>query len=368
MNKTFFALLIAPLFMIGCENNKFSLEGTLQDTAMFNGRTVYLSDLVNDEFAPFDSAVISNGTFSISTVCDSARVAFLAIETSPYDAPVVIPFVFEKGKMQLQITNDAFILGGTPQNDVLQQFAELETDLWQKLGNYKLQLQTDSTMADSARTMLYSNMEDLVNQEYAEKSFELVKQNANKPIGTYIFLNTYYYFKPDMIDAVLSLTDDKTKQSPKIQKIMSNNELSKSLQSGVNYIDFESVTPQGDTLALSALVGKTDYVLLDFWASWCPDCVAALPALKQIYEKNAGRLEILSVSLDSDREKWLKNGIEKFDLRWKHVSNLARWDDSIAQSYAVNSIPAMYLIDREGKIVASKASLSEIRAILAGIK
>lgn len=370
MNKTLSALVPALILMISCSGNKFSLEGDFKnaDSETFEGKTIYLTDLVSGDYAPFDSTVITNGMFSLSTICDSSRVAFITIQTTPYDAPVVIPFVFEKGKVQLQVSNSAFTLSGTPQNVALQQYAELETNLWQKLGNYKLQLQADSTIADSARVLQYSQMEDLIYQEYAEKSFELIKQNVNLPIGTYIFLNTYYYFKPDMIDGILAAFDDRIKQTPKIQQIMANNELTKSLCAGVSYIDFEALTPAGDTLALSDLVGKTDYVLLDFWASWCPDCVAAIPALKQIYAKNSNKLEILSISLDEDKEKWIKNGIQKYDLKWKQVSNLAKWNDNIAKSYAVNSIPAIYLIDKEGKIVLAKATLSEVRAILSGIK
>ena len=368
MNKIPFTLFVALILIAGCTKNRFSIEGNVQDTTTFNGKVIYISDQIGGDFVPFDSAVINDGKFSISTVCDSSRMVFLVIEITPYDAPVVIPVVFEAGKAQLEITNSNFILTGTPQNIILQQFAETETNLWNKLGNYKNHLQTDSTMADSSRILLASNMEDLVYQEYGEKSFKLVKQNANNAIGKYIFLKTYYYYSPAMIDEITSLMDDKTKNAKIIQAIMANNELIKSLGNEANYIDFKALTPTGDTLALSNLVGKTDYVLLDFWASWCPDCVAAMPALKQIYEKNKGKLEILGVSLDEDKEKWIKNGIEKFDLQWKQVSNLSKWSDDIAKSYAVNSIPCIFLIDKNGKIVAAKATLSQVRAILSGIK
>ncbi|MCL2596064.1 MAG: AhpC/TSA family protein [Paludibacter sp.] len=365
MNKTLILLFVAFILIVGCTKNKFSIEGTLQDTAKYNGKTVYLND---QNYVSFDSTVIKDGKFSISTVCDSSRIAFLTIEITPYNSPEVIPFVFETGKVQLEITNNDFILSGTPQNVTLQQFAETESNLWKKLGNYKSQLQSDSTMADSSRILLTSQMEDLVNQEYGEKSFELVKQNANNPIGKYIFLKTYYYYDPLMIDEAIGLMDEKTKNTEKIKRIMENNELTKSLSNGANYIDFKALTQDGDTLTLSNLVGKTDYMLLDFWASWCPDCMAAMPALKQIYEKNKGKLEILGISLDDDKEKWIKNGIEKFNLQWKQVSNLAYWDDNIAKKYAVSSIPSIFLIDKNGKIIAAKTTLSHVRAIISETK
>ncbi|MCL1867562.1 MAG: TlpA family protein disulfide reductase, partial [Paludibacter sp.] len=289
-------------------------------------------------------------------------------EINPYDEPVVVPVVFERGKVEFKMTDKATFLSGTPQNVVLQKFAETETNLWQKLGNYKIQLQADSTMADSARVLLAINMEELVNKEYGEKTFELAKQNANNAIGKYIFLQTYFYYKPAMIDEIIALMDDNVKKTPKIEAIMANNELTKSLSNGVKYIDFKATTSQGDTLALSDVVGKTEYVLLDFWASWCPSCIAEFPALKQVYEKNKGRIEIVGVSLDNDKEKWIKNGIEKYNLPGKQVCNLAEWNDNIVKSYAVNSIPCIYLIDKNGKIVAAKTTLGEVRAILSGVK
>lgn len=368
MNKTLFTLFVTLILIGGCTKNKFSLEGTLQDTVVYNGKIAYLNDQKNGIYVPFDSTVISNGKFSISSVCDSSRMTFLTIEISPYDAPIIIPIVFEAGNVQLDISKDNFLLSGTPQNLILQQFAETETNLSKKLANYKIQLLADSTMADSSRILLGYNMEELVNQEYGEKSFELVKQNPNNVIGKYIFMQTYYYYDPVMIDEALGLMDDKTKNSKIIQGVMENNELTKSLSNGANYIDFKALTPSGDSLSLSDLVGKTDYVLLDFWASWCPDCVAEIPALKQLYEKNKGKVEILGISLDDDKDQWIKNGIEKFNLQWKQVSNLSKWNDDIAKKYAVNSIPSIFLIDKNGKIVAAKATLSKVRAIISDIK
>jgi peroxiredoxin len=107
--------------------------------------------------------------------------------------------------------------------------------------------------------------------------------------------------------------------------------------------------PVGDTIMLSSLRGQ--YVLLDFWASWCPPCRQENPNLVKAYKKyhDLG-LEILQVSLDRSEEAWLK-AIEDDDLSWVHASDLLMWNSVIVPVYNIQGIPMNYLLDREGRIL-----------------
>ena len=109
-------------------------------------------------------------------------------------------------------------------------------------------------------------------------------------------------------------------------------------------------TPEGEELKLSDLRGKV--VLIDFWASWCGPCRRENPNVKRVYEKYKDQgFDILGVSLDRKNEAWL-NAIAKDGLEWHHISDLKGWQSAAAAAYGVRSIPATFLLDAEGKIIA----------------
>ena len=110
--------------------------------------------------------------------------------------------------------------------------------------------------------------------------------------------------------------------------------------------------PEGDTIKLSSARGSV--VLLDIWAAWCGPCRSENPNLVKAYDlyHNKG-FQIYQVSIDKTREAWLK-GIKEDGLeRWIHVSDLKYWSSVIVPLYEIESIPANFLLDREGRIIAS---------------
>lgn len=114
--------------------------------------------------------------------------------------------------------------------------------------------------------------------------------------------------------------------------------------------DFTLDSPEGTKVSLSSLRGKV--VLLDFWASWCGPCRKENPNVVRMYaEYKDKNFEIYGVSLDRDRDSWLK-AIKDDNLTWVHGSDLKYWSSDVAVKYGVNGIPATYLLDQEGRVIA----------------
>ena len=122
------------------------------------------------------------------------------------------------------------------------------------------------------------------------------------------------------------------------------------LKPGTEAPDFKLKTVDGKTFRLSSLRGQ--YVVLDFWASWCPDCRKDAPNLVRMHQqfKDKG-VAFVGVSFDYDKEAWRK-GIETYHIDYTQVSELKRWKETaISPAYHIKWIPSMYLVDPEGRIV-----------------
>ncbi len=119
---------------------------------------------------------------------------------------------------------------------------------------------------------------------------------------------------------------------------------------GIQAQEIALATPQGKTLKLSSLRGKV--VLIDFWASWCKPCRQENPNVVRMYQRFKSKgFEIYGVSLDRDKKSWV-DAIAQDGLTWNHVSDLQFWNCAAAQDYYVRSIPATFLLDKNGVIIA----------------
>ena len=130
------------------------------------------------------------------------------------------------------------------------------------------------------------------------------------------------------------------------------------------FTDITGVTLAGEELSLSDLVGKTDYLLLDFWASWCGPCRRFIPVLKEMYiSQPEGHFQILSCSVDQDGMAW-QIALNEEQMPWPQMREDA--EHPCSDKYGVQFIPHTVLIDREGKIIGVNLEEPEIEAILFG--
>lgn len=152
------------------------------------------------------------------------------------------------------------------------------------------------------------------------------------------------------IDSIASQLEAEMPENFHVAGLVSQVSTRKSLAVGKEAPEIALQNPDGEVVTLSSLRGN--YVLIDFWAAWCKPCRAENPNVVRLYNEYEGNnFEILGVSLDRTRERWLQ-AIDQDGLPWLHVSDLKYWRSQAAQDYQVGAIPATFLIDPDGIIIA----------------
>ena len=226
----------------------------------------------------------------------------------------------------------------------------------------KWNVKSDSALtaikADPSREQVVN---DYMTQEFQKFNSELqgfIGANANSPVLILALANMNAEQDMKSYENVLNQLYSVFPESPTVQTFYSNFNLIKKKIDDANFLapgkiapDFSELkTDQKKSMKLSDLRGQI--VLIDFWASWCGPCRRENPNVVQSYEKykNDG-FTIVSVSLDTDAQKWI-NAIEQDHLSWpNHISDLGGWNSKVAQIYKVSSVPFTVLIDREGRII-----------------
>ena len=148
--------------------------------------------------------------------------------------------------------------------------------------------------------------------------------------------------------------------------VASVNLCAQSLEIGSKVPEIEAQTIEGNNFKLSEY--KKEYILLDFWASWCAPCVEEQPELMKLYSEFSeqvknNQFDIIGISLDKSKENWSKV-VEKNKIEWPQISDLKFWKSPIAKAYFINELPYNLIIDKEGKVVAKNLHGEELENYL----
>ncbi len=134
------------------------------------------------------------------------------------------------------------------------------------------------------------------------------------------------------------------------------------LKAGTTAPDFHLYTADHKELSLSDYKGS--YVVLDFWASWCPDCRKDIPGMKRLFDEFKDQnVNFVGISFDTDRDAWVNCYWDTYKMYWTQVSELKKWKHgtTIDKLYHVDWIPTMYLINPEGKVVLGTVDINRLR-------
>ena len=121
---------------------------------------------------------------------------------------------------------------------------------------------------------------------------------------------------------------------------------------GKRFLDVSAKDANGKTHKLSQYAGKGQWVLVDFWASWCGPCEEEMPNVVAAYRKYHDKgFEIVGFSLDESKEDWLE-ALDSWNMTWINLSDLKGWGSAASQRYGIEGIPDNVLIDPDGTVVA----------------
>jgi peroxiredoxin len=345
-------LPIVALFA-GCSGDSkagYEITGSL-DGSVAEGTQVYLKKSDDNMRAiPGDTARVTDGTFTFAGISTAPELRYIFVDGLSAGIPVFV----ENGSIRITAHRDSLgsaEVRGTPQNKAYAEFVEGSRQLMLRRNAINGEMQAAMQNRDSA------NMNALRDEFFElqgsaldfEKTF--IGEHPDALISAMILsrmLQSQSIPFNEVTDLFKGL-DESIRVSPLGNSINGQISTQERTAIGSRAPDFSAPTPSGEILALNQVLGKV--TLVDFWAGWCRPCRAENPNIVRVFEQYKDKgLSVLGVSLDRNASDWI-NAIEQDGLTWHHVSNV-RYFDEIAELYNVRAIPASFILDENGVIVA----------------
>ncbi|MBK0368697.1 TlpA disulfide reductase family protein [Flavobacterium agrisoli] len=392
MKISCYYIALISVLLLGCKEEKkevYSFKGEIEGAA--EGTKVFLK-IVNDDLMTTvfnagnvaDSTVIKDGKFEFSGKMPEAKLFLLVInsKTEPEEPgmPVYqpsVPVFLENSEIDLKAVLDSIPLAnrlfsegrysfknvaitGSKSQDVylsyldgLQLFGEKASALFDD--EYLPYLNPEKASKKgpiSTGVAIVTKIEE--NQEKRHNYvLKFINENINNPVGLTIAKNELTKLSLEELKKLESVIPVEQKNTDVGKNLISRISEVKTVAPGASYMDLSFNDSTGKSVKLSDYAGKGNYLLLEFWASWCHPCRADIPHLKEVYERYHPKgFEVISVSMDQDKQAWL-DAVNEENMPWIQVSDLQAFDGELAKKYQLRAIPTCILLDPKGKIVTT---------------
>ena len=356
------ALICLISILISCKsnttkNNLYEVECNAD--GIYNGVRAYLKSSNNNKQV-IDTAVVMNGAFKFKGEVSSPEMRILTIDGINGQTALVL----ESGKTNVTIYKDSIyksIIKGGENNSIFNKYKDGYQNLVEKVTSLREEYMASRNNIEAVKRIQKQNVE--LRLELKNYGLNFLTQHPDTDFSLMLLesITLQKEFDAKLANEILEKIPNKISNRQYNIEVMQkinfniNNALSKAVVE-VNSIapDFTAPDPEGNQITLSEILGKV--TILDFWASWCRPCRVENPNFVKLYDKYHEKgLNIISVSLDRENQKsrWIK-AIEKDNLSWYNVSNLKYWQDPVALMYNITSIPATFILDDKGTIIATR--------------
>ena len=365
--RKIFGLVVLLSILSSCNLNgstdKYTITGTIKNHP---AKSVLLEKLSLKAIIAVDSAKIDDkGGFKMEGISEKG---FYRLKL---DDKTFFLFLLEPAKylVTIDVQNpEPSKIVGPPDNDEFQSAMKQIGTAQRELQNWNMTYQMFSHNGTSQDTLAFVQQQL---QMAAVKMETLVKDSAKaakSPLVAMFYVTNVQIdkFPKENLAVVQRLekempTSSYTKDFREIydnyskqlaQQQDASKQVAENVAIGKPAPDIDLKNPEGKNIKLSSLKGKV--VLLDFWASWCGPCRMEMPNVVAAYKKYKDKgFTVYSVSLDKDATAW-KNAIGTLGMTWEnHVSDLKWWQSEVVPRYGIQGIPAAYLLDRNGIIIAA---------------
>jgi thiol-disulfide isomerase/thioredoxin len=382
MNKKLIPYLFIALAVVGCKDNFVRITGTITSPA--SDTYIYLDELKSDELKSVDSVKITtDGKFDFKK--EVKHPSFYLLKSTENNFLTLLIEPGEKITMEVHadsLSNPVSITGSKGSELMVEYNKQLRRTINKLTGLNKIYMENsekpESEIVESLDSLaqIYLSEINTYTKKYIDDNITslvslvaLYQQvapgvyvlNASRDIKYFIKVDSSMYSLYPEYEPVVTLHGQVKELTAQIEEEMPSGT---SAVSENRAPDIALPTPAGDTVTLSSTRGSV--VLLDFWASWCAPCRKENPNLVNAYNLYHRKgFQIYQVSLDKTKEAWMK-GIEDDKLeKWIHVSDVQYWNSSVVPLYKIESIPANYLLDKEGNIIASNLRGERLMTVLA---
>ncbi len=337
---------IVAIALAACQGNSYKLNGTAE--GLKDGDTLFVTHELQTGI-PSDTIIVQDGKFSLSATADSVALCMVySLDRNEINAP----FFMEPGTITVHLSDKpgASRVSGTLCNDKWQTLNDSVMVIGKEINRIAEHIYGNNVPQEEQQKGM-AQIEKL-NKRFAALLVKTTEDNIDNEFG--YFLLTYY--PEELIDnnarmKLIKQMPSEMRQRPAIKEMEKQLSAAEKTAEGATITDFKQSSPDGSELSLIEEVKKNKVTIIDFWASWCGPCRQEMPAMIPLYEKYQSKgLGIIGISLDSDRDAWLKS-IDALGMKWPQTSDLKGWENDIAKYFQITSIPHTIVVDQNGKIL-----------------